>query len=52
MGRAPDGRDTQSGRHKDERDRMTESTKSAKLTIDGKEFDLPIFSPTAGPEQG
>ena len=29
---------------------MTESTKSAKLTIEGKEYDLPIFSPTAGPD--
>ena len=29
---------------------MTESTKSATLTIDGQSFDLPIFSPTAGPD--
>ncbi|MEW9920675.1 citrate synthase [Marimonas sp. MJW-29] len=29
---------------------MTESTKSAKLSFDGKEFDLPIFTPTAGPD--
>jgi citrate synthase len=29
---------------------MVESTKSAKLIIDGKEFDLPIYSPTAGPD--
>ncbi|APE43169.1 citrate (Si)-synthase [Sulfitobacter alexandrii] len=29
---------------------MTESTKSAKLTIDGKDYELPIFSPTAGPD--
>ncbi|MCZ4254818.1 citrate synthase [Sulfitobacter sp. PR48] len=29
---------------------MTESTKSATLTIDGKNYDLPIFSPTAGPD--
>ena len=29
---------------------MTESTKSATLTIDGKSYDLPIFSPTAGPD--
>ena len=29
---------------------MTESTKSATLTIDGKEYDLPMFSPSAGPD--
>jgi citrate synthase len=29
---------------------MTESKKSATLTIDGKEYDLPIYSPTAGPD--
>jgi citrate synthase len=29
---------------------MTESTKSAKLTIDGKEYELPMFSPTVGPD--
>jgi citrate synthase len=29
---------------------MTESTKSATLTIDGKDYKLPIFSPTAGPD--
>lgn len=29
---------------------MTESTKSATLTIDGQSYDLPIFSPTAGPD--
>jgi citrate synthase len=29
---------------------MTESTKSATLTIGDKSYDLPIFSPTAGPD--
>ncbi|MEP3333463.1 citrate synthase [Sedimentitalea sp.] len=29
---------------------MTESTKSATLTIDGESYDLPIYSPTAGPD--
>ncbi|MEM9969697.1 MAG: citrate synthase [Pseudomonadota bacterium] len=29
---------------------MVESTKSAKLSFDGKELDLPMFSPTAGPD--
>ncbi|RBI84990.1 citrate (Si)-synthase [Rhodosalinus halophilus] len=29
---------------------MPESTKTAKLTIDGQEHELPMFSPTAGPE--
>ncbi len=29
---------------------MTESTKSATLTIDGNDYDLPIFSPTTGPD--
>ncbi|MEO9778396.1 MAG: citrate synthase [Sedimentitalea sp.] len=29
---------------------MTESTKSATLTIDGASYDLPIYSPTAGPD--
>ena len=29
---------------------MTDSTKSATLNIDGESFDLPIFSPTAGPD--
>ncbi|OUS20910.1 citrate (Si)-synthase [Litorivita pollutaquae] len=29
---------------------MAESTKSATLTIDGKSYELPIFSPTAGPD--
>ena len=29
---------------------MAESTKSAKLTIDGNEYELPIYSPTAGPD--
>ncbi|MEM6941398.1 MAG: citrate synthase [Pseudomonadota bacterium] len=29
---------------------MTESTKSATLTIDGQSYDLPIFSPTEGPD--
>ena len=29
---------------------MTESTKSATLTIDGKDYELPIFSPSAGPD--
>ncbi|KIN76734.1 citrate synthase [Sulfitobacter mediterraneus] len=29
---------------------MTETKKSATLTIDGKSYDLPIFSPTAGPD--
>ncbi len=29
---------------------MTESTKSATITIDGSSYDLPMFSPTAGPD--
>ncbi len=29
---------------------MAESTKSATLTIDGNSFELPIYSPTAGPD--
>ena len=29
---------------------MADSTKTAKLTIDGNDYDLPIFSPTAGPD--
>ena len=29
---------------------MTESTKNATLTIDGKSYDLPIYSPTLGPD--
>ena len=29
---------------------MTESTKSATMTIDGRSYDLPMFSPTAGPD--
>jgi citrate synthase len=29
---------------------MTEPTKSATLTIDGKSYDLPIYSPTTGPD--
>jgi len=29
---------------------MPESTKTAKLSLDGKEYDLPVFSPTAGPD--
>ena len=29
---------------------MTEATKSATLTIDGQNYDLPIYSPTAGPD--
>ena len=29
---------------------MTEKAKSATLTIDGTDYDLPIFSPTAGPD--
>jgi citrate synthase len=29
---------------------MAESTKTATLTIDGKSFDLPIYSPTVGPD--
>ena len=29
---------------------MADTQKSATLTIDGKEIDLPIFSPTAGPD--
>ncbi|MXY34832.1 MAG: citrate (Si)-synthase [Boseongicola sp. SB0664_bin_43] len=29
---------------------MRESSKSAKLDIDGKEFELPMFSPTCGPD--
>lgn len=29
---------------------MVESTRSATLTIDGESYDLPIFSPTAGPD--
>ncbi|MGA9254593.1 MAG: citrate/2-methylcitrate synthase, partial [Roseobacter sp.] len=29
---------------------MAESTKSAKLTIDGKDYDLPVYSPTTGPD--
>lgn len=29
---------------------MTDSTKSATLTIDGTSYDLPIHSPTAGPD--
>ena len=29
---------------------MTESNKSATLKIDGNEYELPIFSPTAGPD--
>ncbi|MFK7745436.1 MAG: citrate synthase [Roseobacter sp.] len=29
---------------------MAESTKSATLTIDGKEISLPIYSPTVGPD--
>ena len=29
---------------------MAETKKSAKLTIDGKEYELPVYSPTAGPD--
>ena len=29
---------------------MVESTKTAKLSFDGKELELPMFSPTAGPD--
>ena len=29
---------------------MPESTKTAQLTIDGQTYDLPMFSPTAGPD--
>ena len=29
---------------------MTESTKTATLTIDGQSYDLPMYSPTAGPD--
>ncbi len=29
---------------------MDDSTKTAKLTIDGKDYELPIHSPTAGPD--
>lgn len=29
---------------------MAESKKTAKLEIDGKSYDLPVFSPTAGPD--
>ena len=29
---------------------MGDSTKSAKLEIDGESYELPIFSPTAGPD--
>ncbi len=29
---------------------MTDSKRTATLTIDGKSFDLPIYSPTAGPD--
>ncbi|WP_319547252.1 citrate synthase [Ruegeria conchae] len=29
---------------------MTESQKTAKLTVHGESYDLPVFSPTAGPE--
>lgn len=29
---------------------MADSTKTAKLTIDGKDYELPIHSPTAGPD--
>lgn len=29
---------------------MAESTKSATLTLDGKSYDLPVFSPTLGPD--
>jgi citrate synthase len=29
---------------------MAEQTKSAKLTLDGKDYDLPILSPSAGPD--
>ena len=30
--------------------RMADTTKTATLSIDGKEIELPIFSPTAGPD--
>ena len=29
---------------------MVKSSKTAKLILDGNEFDLPIMSPTAGPD--
>ena len=29
---------------------MVKSSKTAKLLLDGKEYDLPIMSPTAGPD--
>ena len=29
---------------------MAETKKTAKLTIDGKEYELPVYSPTAGPD--
>ena len=29
---------------------MADQTKTAKLTIDGSEYELPIYSPTAGPD--
>jgi citrate synthase len=34
----------------DEGVHMPDSTKTAKLTIDGESHDLPMFSPTAGPD--
>mgnify|MGYP000144435635 CR=1 FL=1 len=29
---------------------MADQSKVAKLEIDGKKYELPIFSPTAGPD--
>ena len=29
---------------------MADTERTAKLSIDGKDYDLPIFSPTAGPD--
>ena len=29
---------------------MVKSPKTAKLLLDGKEYDLPVMSPTAGPD--
>ena len=29
---------------------MAESKKSATLTLDGKNYDLPVYSPTLGPD--
>ena len=29
---------------------MTDKTKTATLHLDGKQYDLPVYSPTAGPD--